>query len=261
MKNSNGVQSPLDPNQDLLVAIDTKQDKFVEVPYQELIGSLMYVSQNIRPDIAYAVGVLSRFNNNYTKTHWMAAKRVLRYLKQTMDWRLLFRKTDDELIAFCDSNWAGDITDYKSASGFVFLLGGGSISWQSKKHNTVAKSTTEAEYMSLSAGASEALWLKELYNELSPKQISYVTMFCDNKGAIDLSKNPLFHSRSWHIGVHHHFVHHHFVREKVISGELRVCKVNSEEMVADILTKALPRLANINCSKGLGLVSFEAKTG
>ena len=169
---------------------------------------------------------------------------------------MLFRKTADKLTALCNSNWARDIIDYKSTSGHVFLLGGGSINWQLKKQNTVAKSTTEVEYMLLSAGVSEALWFKEIYNELSPKQISYVTIFYDNKGAVDLSKNPLFHSRSRHIGVHHYFG-----GEKVLSGELRVCKVNFEEMVAYSLTKALPCSANIKCSKRLGLVSFEANTG
>ncbi len=244
MEDCNGAPTPLDPNQDLFAE---EQNLVTNVPYQELIGSLMYIAHSTRPDIAFAVG-LSRFNQAHSQMHWTAVKRVLRYLKRTVNWKLNFKQTNSDLHGFSDSNWGADKSDYKSTTGYVFILSGGAVSWNSRKQPTVAKSTTEAEYMALSCCTSEAVWLKGLHNELVLTKIDSLTIYCDNKGAVDLSKNPTFHPRSKHIGIQHHFV-----RERVIAGEIEVIKTSSHEMTADILTKGLFNNNTLSCSMAMGL--------
>ncbi|XP_074042427.1 uncharacterized protein [Leptinotarsa decemlineata] len=123
-----------------------------KIPYQEVIGSILYASQGTRPDITYAVNTVSQFNKNYGKAHWTAVKRILRYLKRTMYAKLVYTKnSDSRLKGYCDADWASDVDNRQSCTGYVFLQQGGPISWNCKRQHTVALSTTEAEYMALSA--------------------------------------------------------------------------------------------------------------
>jgi len=133
---------------------------------------------------------MSRFNNNYGQTHWAAVIRIFRYLPQTAMLKLVYSKSNKDLVGFCNSDWGGDKRDLKPTTGYTFVLSGAAISWNSKKLPTVAKSTTEAEYMALSKVAAEAVWVKELLKKLVHQALDVVKIFCDNKGANDLARNP-----------------------------------------------------------------------
>jgi len=177
-----------------------------------------------------------------------AVKQILRYLSNTRSLKLAYSRSDDELVGFSDSDWGGDKKDIKSTTGYAFILSGAAVSWNSKKQPTVAKSSTEVEYMALSMAADEAVWLKGIYRELFPDADDIMTICCDNKGAIDLAKNPGYRLRTNHISIQHHFI-----RDLVESGDIVVTKVASEHMIADCLTKKLSKDALFRCLPGLGL--------
>jgi hypothetical protein len=207
--------------------------------YRSAVGKLMYAAVSTRPDISFAVGVASRFMAAPTQEHWSLVKRILRYLRGTQSVGILYkfgRPGQLALSGFCDSDWGGDPTDRKSTAGWVFLLSGGPVSWSSRKQATVALSTTEAEYMSAAEAAKEAIWLRALLSDLGHAQSAATRIFEDNRGCIELSKNPIIHQRSKHIAIRHHFI-----REKTASGEVYLEHIPTERMVADIFTKPLPR--------------------
>ncbi|KAL1453611.1 hypothetical protein WDU94_009938 [Cyamophila willieti] len=136
---------------DMLYKSSEKRNEVLHIPYQEAFGSLLYIAQGTRPDIMYAVSYLSRFNNSFGPIHWNAVKRIMRYLKQTIDLKLTYKKNSNkDLYGFSDADWASDTIERKSTTGYAFFLSGGAISWNSKKQPTIALSTTEAEYMALS---------------------------------------------------------------------------------------------------------------
>lgn len=167
MHDCNAVSTPMDHNQKLSAEMSPKNDfereEMVDVPYQEAIGSIMFAAQVTRPDVCFAVNTVSRFIQNPGKAHWIAVKRILRYLNGTANARLVFNKSgNSELIGYCDADWASDIDSRRSVTGYVFLYQGAAISWNTRKQSTIAGSTTEAEYMSLSAASSEAIWLKTI---------------------------------------------------------------------------------------------------
>ena len=254
MSNANPVSTPMDCSQKLTKEMspksDAQRDEMRNVPYLSAVGSLMYAAMGTRPDIAHAVAVVSQYSSDPGQAHWTAVKRIIRYLKGTQDLKLAFvQSSSPEIEGYCDSDWANDLQDRKSITGYVFRIGGAAISWCSKKQPTVATSTTEAEYMSLSQATKEAVWLKRLYNELNPGEIQErIVLNCDNQGAINISKNAVHHGRTKHIDIQHHFV-----RERVVTGDITVEYVATEGMVADVLTKALPRAKHQWCTKELGL--------
>lgn len=230
--------TPLALNQilskDMSPKTDEERESMKNIPYREAIGSLLYTSQGSRPDICHAVGVLSRFSNDPGQSHWSAVKRVFLYLKGTADKTLSFSKHNDNLIGYSDSDWANDKDDRRSTTGYIFCNAGGAISWNSKKQPTVALSTTESEYMALSAATQELLWLSQLSAELTGKEIKPVTLYCDNQGAIRLSSNRVLSPRAKHIDIKHHFV-----RDKVEEGLVNIQYVESNSNAADALTKAV----------------------
>ena len=138
--------------------------------YQAAIGSLLHLSLKTRPDIAFAVGCVARFCANPTETHWLAVKRIFRYLKGTSGLGIKFKYQSDSssntLYGFADADWAGDVEDRKSTSGYCFKMCGGVVSWRSKKQHCVALSTAEAEYLALSAATQEVVWLRQFLNDL-----------------------------------------------------------------------------------------------
>lgn len=203
--------------------------------YRGLIGSLMYIAVGSRPDIAHAVSYLSQFNDCHTETHWKAAKRVLRYLKGTKDCCLTFQKGELKITAYADSDWGRNEADRRSYTGFVFRLGKSIVSWESRKQKTVALSSTEAEYMSLSDACKEALFLRKFLQEIlgiTPKVIIYN----DNQSAQKLCRNSVFHARTKHIDIRHHFI-----RENVTNGIIDVEYLCTNDMIADLLTKPLSK--------------------
>lgn len=245
MQESKAVSTPIDVNQ--------KFEEFEEItgkPYQNLIGSLMYLAVLTRPDISHVVSKLSQFNTKYGEAHWKAAKRVLRYLKGTKDYCLAFKKNDDDLIGFSDADWGGESSDRRSYTGFVFTFSGGAVSWESRKQISVALSTVEAEYMAIAESAKEGLHLRRLLKELGDIE-GPVTIYNDNQGAQKLSSNPVNHRKTKHIDIRYHFI-----RDLVEKKEVNVKYLRTEHMVADFLTKGLNCKKHEFCSNNVGLTIF-----
>ena len=234
MENAKAISTPVDVGTKLVKA--ATDSEFIDpVLYQSAVGSLLYLSTKTRPDIAYAVNSVARFSSNPTKQHWMAVKRIFRYLRGTTNLGLLYKKSSsNELIGFSDADWGGDVKDFRSTSGYCFEIGGTIVSWRSKKQSCVALSTAEAEYMALSSAAQEAVWLRELCKDLNSELSNPTVIFEDNQAAIKMAKNPQYHGRSKHISIKYHFI-----REQVSSNliELRYCR--TDDMIADIFTKGL----------------------
>ncbi|MCH99895.1 cationic amino acid transporter 1-like, partial [Trifolium medium] len=186
--------------------------------YRSLIGSLRYLC-NTRPDLAYSVGVVSKFMQKPKLSHLAATKRILRYIRGTVDYGIIFPNSDKgnqcELTAYTDSNWCGDADDRKSTAGYVFLLNNAPIAWCSKKESVVALSSCEAEYIAASLCACQAIWLVNLIEEMMGEDHGSVTMNIDNISAINLAKNPVAHGRSEHIETRFHYL-----REQVNNGKL-----------------------------------------
>jgi hypothetical protein len=203
-------------------------------PYSSLVGGLLYLATTVRPDIAYAVGELSRYMSCPTVSHWKAAKGVLRYLAGTSRVGITYGASPAVLHGFCDASYGRDVDTRRSTTGYVFTIAGGAVSWSSKRQPTVAASTTEAEYMAASAAAKEALWLRKLLADLG-EPVATVSVSCDSNGALSLLHNPVSSERSKHIDVHHHFV-----RERVALGQVGFTYVNTAVNPADMLTKPLP---------------------
>jgi hypothetical protein len=236
-------------------------------PYLALIGKLLYLSMTTRPDISYIVSKLSRYTKNPKEDHWRAAKQVVMYLNGTRDYKLQYSGENQEnhngtnslypdIKGFTDADWGNDTDDRKSIGGWCYLINGCAVNWSSKKQNTVAKSTAEAEYVALGDAASEAIWLKQFLAEIGINLKGGLKLYVDNKAAIDIAHNPKFHNRTKHIDVKYHFVRDH-VDKKTIEVE----KVQSAENVADIFTKLLTKQLHQKHVKGLGLVSTRGSVG
>ena len=236
------AKTPMDPNQKLCQEMcpTTAEEKraMKEIPYQEAVGCLLYAAQISRPDICFAVSMLSRFNVNYGQAHWTAAKRVLRYLKGTINTKLVFHADGhDEIVGFCDADWAGDLDMRRSTTGYVFVAQGGAISWTTRRQPTTALSSTEAEFMSMVAAIQEALWLKRFECELFLMTNKVITLFCDNQGAIHLAKNQNYHSRTKHIDVRKYFIQEHLYKPGMDIEAIYLNYTPTNEMMADVLTK------------------------
>jgi hypothetical protein len=244
--------TPIDMHTKLQKAAPGYEPKLAEVKwYQRAVGSLMYAMLGTRPDIAYAVSVVSRYAAKPTPTHKAAVTRILRYLRKTIDYALVFKGELAVLTGYSDSDWAGDYDTRKSTSGYVFSVGSATISWSSKLQATVALSTCEAEYIGQTNATKEAVWLRRLLNEVQPEttnEARATIIYCDNQGAIALAKDPQFHARTKHIDMQHHFV-----REKVSDGTIQLEYVDTENQVADGLTKALDKIKFERFRKAIGL--------
>lgn len=226
-----------------------KPDKCVpDVPYQKLIGSLMYLAVLTRPDISYSVSYLSQFNSCYDNTHWHYAKRILKYLQCTKTYCLKYFKDGSKLEGFVDSDWASDAIDRKSYTGFCFTMSGSVISWQSRKQTSVSLSSTEAEYTALSEAAREGVYLRNLLHEITGN-LSVIQIYCDNQSALKLSLSNQSHNRSKHIDVRFHYV-----RDVVKNKYIKVMYLCSEEMPADLLTKGLCTIKHYKFMCKLGIV-------
>ena len=207
--------------------------------FRSLVGSLLYLSKQIRPDIMWITNVLSRFMNDPTVEHFNAGKRVLRYLQYTESLRLFFPSTSDStLVGETDADWSGDVNDRRSPTGYYFKLGdsGGSVSWQVKKQPTVSFSSCEADYQGLAAAVQEAIFLRGLLRVLGYEQFEPTTVGGDNQSCIKLATNPVLHKRSKHIDTKYHFI-----RERVDDNSIKLIYTPTDEMIADLLTKSLPQ--------------------
>jgi len=203
--------------------------------YRRLVGSLRYLVHT-RPDLAFAVGYVSRFLEKPTTEHLQAVKRILRYLAGTLDHGLCYTRTTGKarFVGYSDSDLAGDVDSSKSTTGCLFFLGTSLVSWQSVKQRVVALSSCEAEYVAMTTAATQALWLSRLFADLLGRKVEVVELRVDNKSALALAKNPVFHDRSKHIRIKHHFI-----RDCVEEGSIKTEFIPTADQLADILTKAL----------------------
>ncbi|XP_037951342.1 secreted RxLR effector protein 161-like [Teleopsis dalmanni] len=166
MKDCKPVKTPIELNIKLTKPTKIDEGVMKMYPYQSLIGALMYLAVTTRPDIAFAVNFLSQFNSNYNVEHWKAAKRILRYLKGTSNYGLLYEKDNEELYGLVDADWGADLNDRRSYSGYAFIISGAAICWEARKQRTVALSSTESEYMAISEATKEVLYLKAILDDV-----------------------------------------------------------------------------------------------
>lgn len=205
--------------------------------YRSIVGKINYLSVVTRPDLAFIVSSLSQYLSKPTAEHLVAAKHVLRYLKGTVNFSLTLRKSESfELIGYCDSDWAADAGDRRSFTGYCFKLGSESdvLSWCTRKQPTVALSSMEAEYMSMSAASQHVVFLRSLLHSLGFGLSGPSIIHADNQGAILLAQNPIGNRRSKHIDVRHHYV-----RELVEGNTIHLSYIPTEENISDSLTKNL----------------------
>ncbi|KRX69779.1 Retrovirus-related Pol polyprotein from transposon TNT 1-94 [Trichinella sp. T6] len=229
MMNSKPVETQIDASNKLSAELfprtEAEKAEMQNMPYRSLVGLLMYLSVSTRPDIAFAVSLLSQFNENYCSHHWTAAKRVLRYLKKTASYGLRFQRNSGALVGFSDADWGGNSDDRRSYTGYVFKFGNAAISWESRKQRTVALSSTEAEYMALSEACKEAMHLKRMIEAITGLCNNNNVLQSDNQSELKLAKNP--------------------------DVELRY--LPTEQMMANVLTKGLFKPKHEKCISEIGL--------
>jgi hypothetical protein len=251
MSNAKPVSTPLASyfrlSKDQSPKTEEEKDFMAKVPYASAIGSLMYAMVCTRPDIAHAVGAVSRFMTNPGKQHWEAVKWILRYLRGTTDRCLCFRRGELKLQGFVDADFAAEVDHRRSTTGYVFTVGTTAVSWISQIQKIVALSTTEAEYIAVTEASKEMIWLQGLLAEMGFKQEKNV-LHSDSQSAIHLAKNSAFHSRTKHIGLRYHFV-----RSLLEDGVLTLEKIQGSKNPADMLTKTVTIEKLKLCSTSVGL--------
>jgi len=261
MENSNPVSTPIATGTKLIKA--TADDEIIETKgYQSLVGSQMYAMLCTRADLAFAISQISQFGAAPTSTHESVAKRVMRYLNGTSDLGITFdgkvggnaEGANLVLEGYSDADFAAG-EDRKSISGYVFTLANGAVSWSSKKQATVALSTTEAEYIALVQATKESIWIQRLLGELGRQATGAQTLYGDNQGAIALASNPEYHARTKHIDIQYHFI-----RECVENGVIKLQYCPTEDMVADGMTKALPKERHWKLARKMGMGMSEETT-
>lgn len=216
--------------------------------YRMLVGKLLFLTKT-RPDISYAVSVVSRFMQSPQEIHLQAAKHILRYVRRYPDLGLSFRQGDTNCLrGFTDADYGQDLDDRISVGAYIFFLGNSPISWNSKKQSSTSRSSCESEYRALAKCSCEAVWLRRLLAELRILDDNPTPIYCDNQSSIKLSYNPVFHEKSKHFEIDYHFT-----RQKVENNTLRVEYISSQDQPADILTKSLGRLKFDNCRSKLYL--------
>ena len=232
MMESNSVGSPIVPS--FKIGRDQNGDFVDETYYKQLVGSLMCLIAT-RPDMMFVTCLISRYMAKPMEIHLQAAKRAFRYLKGTVNYGIHYKKGGDgELLAFTNSDYAGDMEDRKSTFGYVFLMSSSVVSWCSKKQPIVTLSTTKAEFVAATICACQGVWMKRILKELGYSDGGCTTVMCDNSSTIKLSKNPVMHGRSKHIDVRFHFL-----RNLTKEGTIELVHCGSQDQVADIMTKPL----------------------
>lgn len=233
------VQTPMGSHIKLQALTTLQEDEQArdmdQIPYASAVGSLMYAMVSSRPYLAYAVGMVSTYMGKPGREHWSAVQWIMRYLKGASGKCLTFTKEPElKVTGYCDSDYATDLDRRRSITGFIFTVGGNTVSWRSCLQKVVALSTTEAEYIALSEASREAVWLKGICEELSFKQEAG-EIHCDSQSAIYLAKNHMFHERTKHIQVKYNYI-----REVIDEGDVKVLKIHTSVTPADMLTKSLP---------------------
>ena len=216
---------------------DSEKKVMNDKPYRPILGSVMWGQLTTRPDLSFAVSLLSRFQANPGVDHWNALMHVIGYIKNTMDYGLTYsRGSDLSPIAFVDADYGGCRDTRRSTSGYVFLMAGGPVTWSSKRQTTVALSTVEAEYVAMSRCAQQMVWMHSWLDEVEIEHSLPGIIKGDNRGALALTKNTKDHGKVKHIDIRHHYI-----RELLQSGAISVEQVSSADNLADLFTKPLPR--------------------
>ncbi|KAK9063254.1 hypothetical protein SSX86_017124 [Deinandra increscens subsp. villosa] len=220
--------------------------------YRRLVGSLRYLTHS-RPDLSYSVGYVSRFMESPKLAHLKAVKQIIRYVKGTAGFGIKYERSNGQgLIGYSYSNHPVDNDDGKSTSGNIFFFNGSAVSWYSQKQKIVTLSSCEAEFVAANAAACQALWLSGLLKEITKEEQGPVLLKVDNKSAISLMKNPVFHGRSKHIALRYHFI-----RECIEHNQVLVDFVSSNQQKADVLTKALARIKFEEMRQLIGVAAFK----
>jgi len=219
--------------------------------YRSTIGALLYLTAT-RLKITQAVGMVGRFQSTPKQSHLLAVKRIQRYLKGTHDFSLWYPKSSTFTVtAYTDADWARSVDDQKSTSGNAFFLGDYLVSWLNKKQTSISLSIAEAEYIAIADCCTQILWMKESLKDVNIGTNQPITIYCDNKSVISLSKNPVMHSNTKHIPIKYHFLH-----EQVAEQNIILEYINTKEKIADIFTKPLPGEAFEHLRQKMGIISL-----
>lgn len=247
---SKPVSTPFDPN---LKLYPNNGRAVNQLEYSRVIGCLMYAMSSTRPDIAFAVGKLSRYTSNPGQLHWNAISRILKYLKGTINCGIWYSGYPTVLEGYTDASWIAYHEDHKSTTGWIFSLGGGAISWGSKKQTCISDSTMAAEFIALASCSKEAEWLRNLLIEIPiwPKPMPPISIHCDSQATLSKAYCQVYNGKSRHIGLRHSSV-----RDLITNGVITVAYVRSCHNLADPLTKGLARDLVWKTSKGMGLKSI-----
>ena len=254
MENCNLVLTPLEARSKF--SKEGSKSTVDSTTYRSYLGRLRYLTHT-RPDLVYSIGILCRYMEQPTTEHWAGLKRVLRYVNGTVNLGLIYdkkQKSEESLTGYSDSDYAGDLNDRKSTSSMVFFLGNMPISWNSQKQSIVSLSSCEAEYIAVTSAACQGIWLSRLQAELTNKENKVVKLRVDNRSAIALCKNLVFHGRSKHIETRFHMI-----RDLVVQKTVEVSHVASEDQLADVFTKALGKVKFIELRRRIGLHCFDAE--
>jgi len=244
MLDCNPVDTPMDKLPVVKGALYSDQSR-----YRQAIGMLLYLARTTRPDLMASVAILAQYSGGPTMEHWTGIKRLLKYLKGTSNYGLILG-VDTNLLTYCDADWAGDQTDRKSRSGWILKLGIGAVMWGSRKQQGVAISSSEAEYVSLSEGIKDLIWLAGLLEELGFPMPKPLVVFEDNRGAQLMAQNDVTTSRAKHIDIRYHFI-----RDHVRNGYIAIKSCPTREMVADFLTKPLVKHTFEWCRSAAGIAT------
>jgi hypothetical protein len=258
LSEANPSSTPMEPRGD--TPMPTMLDPLSRrVSFRQVVGSLLYAACSTRPDIYFAVCCLCRHQESPTALDWLAARRVLLYLKGTPNFGLHMKassttatslSTPSGLAAYSDADWGGD-PERKSITGYLAMYAGSPVSWQSKRQPTIAKSTTEAEYMALYSTCTEVLWLRHLLIDLGLPPPGPIQIFEDNTSCIKLAQRPQDQSRTKHIDITYHYI-----REQLELQHVSLHHITSKDEIADIFTKPLPKPAFIHLRHLMGITSF-----
>ena len=248
------VDTPVEAG--LKLCVESNQVPVDKGRYQRLVGRLMYLSHT-RLYLAYALSIVSQFMHNPGEQHMNAVIRILRYLKSAPGKGVLFTKNANyqSIEAYTDADWAGDVGDRRSTSGYFTFVGGNLVTWRSKKQNVVARSSAEAEFRGLANVLCETLWLRLLLQDLGYLSEQPIQLFCDNKAACDIAHNPVQHDRTKHVEVDRFFI-----KEKLDRKIVKLPKIRSEDQLADILTKAVSNRVFLKFLDKLGMWNIYAPT-
>ncbi|WKA07496.1 hypothetical protein VitviT2T_025316 [Vitis vinifera] len=248
------VNTPIEEG--LKLCVEPNQVSIVKGRYQRFVGRLMYLAHT-RPDLAYALSVVSQYMHNPGEQHMNVIMRILRYLKNAPGKGILFAKNVDHqsIEVYTDADWAGAVDDRRSTSGYFTFVGGNLVTWKSKKQNVVARSSAEAEFRGMALGLCETLWLRILLQDLGYLSRQPIRLFCDNKVACDIAHNPVQHDRTKHVDVDRFFI-----KEKLDDKIVELPKIRSEDQLANILTKVVSSQVFSKFLDKLGMYDIYAPT-